>query len=284
MTGRPDAAGRINRRRLLQTGGLAVSLGAVLAACGDDDETESAPGRVGYAPPATPLPTVEKTDAVWLRTASSIEYTVLDVYARATELGALDGASQELIDRLVEDHTEHAEVLAGLTADAGGEAYECANEWYMQRTVEPLFTQITGSESGDPAPSDDAARDLLAVANAFETMTGAMYQQLCEVLTAPQLRAQVMTIGAQEARHAAAVAMTATGVPEGYISPVLFGEDLAPDETGLFKAYAIPTQFGSLAAIELVVGARNEAGTRATFVIETPSDNSLIYDGMTCEA
>jgi hypothetical protein len=73
-------------------------------------------------------------------------------------------------------------------------------------------------------------------------------------------------------------------VPEGYISPVLFGEDLVPDETGLFKAYAIPSQFGALAAIQLVVGARNEAGTRATFTVETPSDNSLIYEDMTCEA
>jgi hypothetical protein len=94
----------------------------------------------------------------------------------------------------------------------------------------------------------------------------------------------VMKIGAEEVRQAAAVAMLATGVPEGYISPVLFGEDLVPDESGLFKAYAIPTQFGSLAAIELVIGARNEAGTRATFTLETPADNSLIYEGMTCEA
>ena len=122
------------------------------------------------------------------------------------------------------------------------------------------------------------------MSNAFESLAAAMYQQMCEVLTEPELRAEVMTIGAEEARQAAAVAMLATGVPDGYISPVLFGEDLVPDETGLFAAYAIPTQFGSLAAIELVVGARNEAGTRATFTLETPSDNSLIYEGMTCEA
>ena len=137
----------MNRRRLLQTGGLTVSLGAVLAACGGDDDTESAPGRVGYAPPATPLPTVEKTDAVWLRTASSIEYTVLDVYARTTEMGALDATAQALIDRFVEDHTEHAELLAGLTVEAGGEPYECANAWYIDRTVDPIFTQITGSDA-----------------------------------------------------------------------------------------------------------------------------------------
>jgi rubrerythrin len=275
---------RMNRRRLLQTGGLTVAAGAVLAACGGDDETESAPGRVGYAPPATPLPTVEKTDAVWLRTASSIKHTVLEVYARTTEMGALDATAQALIDRFAEDHAEHAEALAELTVDAGGQPYECANAWYMERSVTPIFTQITGSEAENIALSDDPARDLLTVSNAFESLAAAMYQQMCEVLTVPELRAEVMRIGAEEARQAAAVAMLATGVPDGYISPVLFGEDLVPDETGLFAAYAIPTQFGALAAIELVVGARNAAGTRATFTLETPSDNSLIYEDMTCEA
>jgi Ferritin-like domain len=275
----PDA--RLTRRRLLQAGGLAASVGVLLAACGKDEEAE--PGRVGYAPPATPLPTVEKNDAVWLRTAMSLEYTTLEVYRRTTELGALDTSAQELIDRFTEDHTEHADVLAGLTEQAGGEPYECANAWYMERTVEPIFTQITGDESQGIAASDDAARDLLALANAWESLIGAMYQQMCEVLAAPELRGDVMAIGVQEARHAAAVAMTATGVPEGYVSPVLFGEDLTPDETGLFKAYAIPSRFGSLAAIELVIGARSEAGTRETFTLETPADNSLIYEGMTCE-
>lgn len=283
MTGLPEPGIIVSRRRLLRTGGLAVSFGALLAACGDDD-AEGGPGRVGYAPPATPLPTVEKNDAVWLRTATSIEYTVLDVYARTTEMGDLDATAQALIDRFSEDHTEHAEALTALTAEAGGEPYECANAWYIERTVEPIFTQIAGSEADGIAPSDDPARDLLAVSNAFESMIGAMYQQMCEVLTVPELRSDVMRIGAEDARQAAAVAMLATGVPEGYISPVLFGEDLVPDETGLFKAYAIPSQFGALAAIQLVVGARNEAGTRATFTVETPSDNSLIYEDMTCEA
>jgi rubrerythrin len=271
----------LSRRRLLQVGGLGASLGVLLAACGDDD-TESGPGRVGYAPPATPLPDVETNDVVWLRTASSIEYTVLDVYQRATEMGALDAGAQALIDRFVADHTEHVATLAELIVDAGGEPYECANAWYLERTVTPIFDQITGSGSGDPEPSDDPARDLLAVANAFESMTGAMYQQMVEVLRDLELRREVMAIAAHEARHAAAVAMAATGVPEGYVSPVLFGEDLTPDETGLFKAYAIPGSFGSLAATELVVGARSAAGTRRTFVLETPAANSLIYEGMRC--
>jgi rubrerythrin len=271
---------RFSRRRLLRAGGL-LSIGALVSACGDEEE--AAPGRVGYAPAATPLPTVEKNDIVWLRTATSMEYTALEVYRRVTEIGGLDARAQELIDRLVEDHTEHADVMAGLTTDAGGEPYECPNAWYMERTVEPIFIPITGDEAEGIAESDDPARDLLAVTNAWESMTGAMYQQMVEMLMAPELRREAMAIGVQEARHAAAVAMLATGVPEGYVSPVLFGEELAPDETGLFKAYAIPSRFGSLAAIELVIGARSEAGTRETVAVETPADNSLIYEDMVCE-
>jgi hypothetical protein len=274
----PDT--RLSRRRLLHAGGLAASVGVLLAACGEDEE--AAPGRVGYAPPATPLPTVEKTDAVWLRTAMSLEYTTLDVYRRMTEMGALDADAQALVDRFVEDHTAHIDVLGPLIADAGGEPYECANTWYVERTVDPIFTQITGDESEDIAPSDDPARDLMTLSNGWESMMGAMYQQMVEVLTKPQLRGDVMAIGVEEARQAAAMAMLATGTPEGYVSPVLFGEAPTPDETGLFKAFAIPTRFGSLAAIEVVVGARSAAGTRAPFTLETPADNSLIYEGMTC--
>lgn len=276
-----DLEARLSRRRLLQAGGLAASVGVLLAACGDDDEAE--PGRVGYAPAATPLPTVEKTDAVWLRTAMSLEYTTLDVYQRSTDMGVLDADAQALIDRFVEDHTAHIEVLGPLIAAAGGEPYECANAWYIDRTVDPIFTQITGDESKDIAPSDDPARDLMTVSNGWESMMGATYQQMVEVLTEPALRGDVMAIGVEEARQAAAMAMLATGTPEGYVSPVLLiGEEPTPDETGLLRAYAIPTRFGSLAAIELVVGARTAAGTRVPFTLETPADNSLIYEGMTC--
>jgi Ferritin-like domain len=275
----PDA--RLSRRRLLQAGGLAASVGVLLAACGKDEEAE--PGRVGYAPPATPLPTVVIDDAVWLRTAMSLEYTTLEVYQRMTEMGALDADAQALVDRFVDDHTAHIDVVGGLIADAGGEPYECANAWYVERTVDPIFTQISGDEAEDITPSDDPARDLLTVANGWESMMGAMYQQMVEVLTKPELRREVMKIGVEEARQAAAVAMLATGTPEGYVSPALFGEDLTADENGLFKSYAIPSRFGSLAALDIVIGARSAAGTRETFTLETPADNSLIYEGMTCQ-
>ena len=70
-------------------------------------------------------------------------------------------------------------------------------------------------------------------------------------------------LGAQDARHAATVAIVATGAPEGYANPALLGEDLVIEEGALTPIWAIPTQFGSLAAIPITVGAPNEAGTRS---------------------
>ena len=88
-----DEPRRLDRRRLLQSGGLTVALGALVAACGGDDSAEEgAPGRVGYAPPATPLPTVETNDIVYLRTATSIEQTLVETYQRIAGAGALLGA------------------------------------------------------------------------------------------------------------------------------------------------------------------------------------------------
>ncbi len=278
----PVPGSGVGRRQLLQTGGLTVTLGALLAACGESAEGE--PGRVGYAPPVTPLPSVELNNAVYLRTATSIEYTLIDVYGTIVESGALDSADQEMVERLIDDHRAAAETTSELTREAGGEPYDCANVWYMERTIDPIIDAIEGDEELDIPPSDEPARDWLVLVNGLESMASAMYQQFVETLTEPELRAEVMVLGAQDGRHAAAVAIVATGAPEGYANPELLGEELVIEEGALTPIWAIPTQFGSLAPILITVGAPNEAGTRFSTNLETPADNSFIYDGMTCSA
>ena len=83
---------------------------------------------------------------------------------------------------------------------------------------------------------------------------------------------------------AAAVAILSTGAPEGYVSPVLLGEEVTPDESGLSPLFAVPTQYGSLAAIPITIGALDENGIRETFSVETPAANSFVYEGETCDA
>ena len=278
----PEPRPRVGRRQLLQTGGLAVSLAAVLAACGKSSTAE--PGRVGFAPTPSDLPRQNIDDGVRLRTASSIEYMIMDVYATITESGALEAADQELVDRLVQDHQAAADTLAQLTTQFGAEPYECANAWYMDRVVPPIFENINGDEAKDIPPSDDPARDMLATVNAWETVDGAMYQGMVEQMASAELRSEIMKLGAMAGRHAAVSAIHATGAPQGYFDPVLIGGEAPAAQEGLLPLFAIPTEFGSLAPTQLVIGAASSAGTRFTLPIDTPADNSYVYTDQTCPA
>ena len=97
-----DAAprSRIGRRQLLKSGGLAASLAAVLAACGTSTKARARAGSGSpRRRPTSPSETID--DGVRLRTATSIEYTIIDVYATITKSGALQAADQALVDRLV---------------------------------------------------------------------------------------------------------------------------------------------------------------------------------------
>ena len=282
MTEVHDQTSRLGRRELLVAGGATVSLGALLAACGGSTAAE--PGRVGYAPVPTPLPTETIDDTVYLRTAQSIEQTIVDVYGTITDSGALTGAAADLLTRLVEDHTATATEVGDLAASAGGEPYDCANSWYLSRVVPQIFERITGNEAEGIEPTDDQARDMLAIMDAMESMAGAMYQGLVEKLGDQQLRAEVVRLAARSVRHSAAVAIASSGAPEGYVSPVVVGEEVEPNEAGVIPLYAIPAQFGTLSPYQLIIGPANSAGTRFTLAVETPADNSFIYANETCDA
>jgi hypothetical protein len=43
-------------------------------------------------------------------------------------------------------------------------------------------------------------------------------------------------------------------------------------------AYALPSRFGTLAGVPLVVGAADEVGQRRAFSLDTPSLNTFVYD------
>ena len=263
-------------------GGATVSLGAVLAACGGSSAAEGEPGRVGYAPVPTALPTEVIDDSVYLRTAQSIEKTIVDVYGTILDSGALSGSAAALVTRLVEEHDAAAAAVGDLVTEAGGEPYECANTWYMERIVPQIWEHIDGDEDAGIPPSDDPARDMLAVMDGMESMATSMYQGMVQRLSVPELRGQVVQLGARTARHSAAVAIESTGRPNGYISPAVLGEEVAPNEAGLIPLYAVPAQFGTLNAYQLTIGAPSSAGTRFTLPLETPADNSYVYTGETC--
>jgi hypothetical protein len=266
----------LDRRRLLRNGGIALSLGAIVAACGDDRGGSDDPGRVGNVDPAPTLPEGQVDDVVLLRTAQSLEYVALDVYEIAASLGVLEGATAEAVDRFVQDHTEHAARLGELIVEAGGEEFRCANPWITERLVAPLVEAISGS--------DDALRDVLNTAYALETLAARTYQAIVGSLSEPTLRKEAMLIGADENRHAATLAIAVTGAPEAYVSPALTGGEVVPDEEGFPIPYAITARFGQLGGVELVAGDVDEEGARFAVTLQTPAENTFVYGYYSCDA
>ena len=137
------------RRDVFRIGGLTIGLGALVAACGEYRGGDSAPGRVGNAPIVTDLPEYQVDDAVLLRTASSLEYTTIDVYETLRDLGGLIPEDLvPLVDRLIDDHRATADKMTELTKLVGGEPWTCTNPWLMDRLVQPTLESIQANIVG----------------------------------------------------------------------------------------------------------------------------------------
>jgi rubrerythrin len=267
-------AHRLGRRQLLRDSGLVVSLGALVAACGENRSGGTDPGRVGNAPGVDPLPDVTVDDVVLLRTAQSLEHTALDVYGRLRELDVLSPAQDTVFQRLVDDHTGHSVAVGGWITDAGGEEFACANPWLADRAIEPILEALD--------ETDDALRDVLNIAHAIENLAASSYQSLVGSITDPELRMMMMQVGADENRHAAVLAMEITGTPDGYVDPALIGGTAPAEDSEFPAAYAVPSVFGSVAATELVVGSPDAEGRRLTINLQTPAANSFVYPDLSC--
>ena len=91
-----------------------------------------------------------------------------------------------------------------------------------------------------------------------------------------------MVFGATGARHAAAVAIVATGAPEATSTRSWSARRWCPTRPASSRSTPSRRRSASLAAIPITIGAPNKAGTRATINLETPAANSFVYEGETC--
>lgn len=268
-----------SRRQVLKIGGASLSLAALVAACGNGREGINEAGRVGNAPDIEPLPDYPVDDVVLLRTASSLEHTAVAVYETALGLdGAIPSALTSTVERLIEDHERIAERMQELTVEAGGEAWTCPNTWFMDRLVGPLVEAVQAHD--DP---DLVTADILTIAAAVESFATASHQELVSATSIVDARVAHAEAAALEARHAATLAI-AIGGADAYLSPALVGEDVAPDENGQIRQFAVPNTFGSTAQIEIKAGPADVNGVRESFILQTPADNSFVYNELSCSA
>ena len=147
------------RRDAIKIGGVTLTLGAFLAACGENVGGSEEPGRVGNAPEVETLPDLPVDDAVLLRTASSLEYTAIAVLETVLDLeGVVPDDLVPFVERLIEDHQSIADVMVELTTAAGGEPWECPNDWFMDRLVAPLVVAIQAPIVGVIQSDESAGR------------------------------------------------------------------------------------------------------------------------------
>jgi hypothetical protein len=317
------------RRDALKIGGLTVSLGALIAACGENRTGDDAPGRVGEAPAVTAPIEYAVDDAALLRTASSLELTAVEVYEAALGLeGAIPAELVPAVERLIEDHRATAEVMADLTGEAGGEAWTCSNPWFMDRLVGPVLEAIQSDvvgivladtsmvkvlgeelpigdvvttsrgditllgEADGLAEGDelrfsrlegDVSADVLAFATGLEDLAAAAHQELASATGLANARIAHVEASALESRHAAFLAI-AVGGADGYVSPLLAGEtEVPPDERGQFRQFAIGSAFGQTAQIEIKAGPGDSNNVRTSYLLQTPANNSFIYNELSCD-
>jgi ferritin-like protein len=302
------------RRDVLRIGSFTVATAAVISACGEHVRGEV--GRVGAVPTTVKLPDAVVTNIALLRTASSLEHSAIKVYGQVIgNSDLLDPKLDDVAKLFMEDHIGHAALWEDLTKQAGGTPWICGNPKFDDVIINPILKRITvGAEATATAKavasSDDPRRDVLNFAHGLESLAGATYQALVASLTDPSLRADAMSVGAREARHAALLALTINpdrpgglvnfadavsaepASPPTTVAPTTTVQNIANPVGGAAPApeappteiptvTAIPSQFGGLGPIQIVVGKGDENGTRLKINLETPSLNSLIFEYMT---
>lgn len=297
----------MSRRGILRAGGMTIAFGALMAAC-VADVTDKKPGRVGEAPSPTALPEAVVNDGVLFRTATSMHYSFIDAFGIATKLGQLKPDQAALVEAFTAAHRDAIKSMQEQSKAAGAKPWTCANPRFDRVVLGPIRDRFTGrakigNEEVDVAKSDNPNRDAMALIYAIENLATAMHQSLVPQFSKPEYRADSMFLGQAAARRSAVVAISIN--PENLVNKAALRNanlDLATTTTAaattttqnIAKAagvtattvaavtdpqqyYAIPSQFGTLSAVQLAVGAPS-SGTQFTINIETPSLNSFIYD------
>lgn len=306
------AATPVSRRGILRAGGLTAAVSVILAACSHID-TDKLPARVGDAPAPPKLPDGVVTDGVLFRTATSIHFSIINAHGISKKLGKLTPDQTAVIDAYIKANQAAIAELQKQSTAAGSQPWTCSNPRFDRVILTPLRDHMVGrkkqgSEENDVLPTDDPNRDCMAMAHAMETLAAAMHQSLVPQFSQPNYRAAAMVQGQTAARRAAALALfinpeltilpdnvaaanvdtptTTTAAPTTTAAQNIAtaGSEVttttAKSTFEFQKYYAVPSQFGTLSAVQLSLGVVS-SGTQFTQNIETPSLNSFIYDYQT---
>jgi hypothetical protein len=208
-------------RRVFLAGGATLAAGAVLAACGSgSDEQIPVTGQRPTVPdsPTTTAPGSPEENIVLLKTGQSIELLAVDAYQAALDSDLVTTAAiAQAAELFQQQHREHGELLGDTLRSLGATEVTEPNQYLFENVVQPGLEAVTDETS------------VVELALALETLAAATYVKQTGILTTPELRSTVMSIGGVEARHVAVLngVLGLTQVPTPFFRTGSAAPDLA---------------------------------------------------------
>jgi hypothetical protein len=157
-------------------------------------------------------------------------------------------------------HETNMSVLAPLVTARGGQVVNEPNAKLMTAYGENALNLVEEGKT---------AGDVLNLTLGLESLVAATYQYFVSLTNEAALRADMMRLGAASSRRAAVAAQLIRGGTVGF-SPAI-------NEKGEELTATLPSAFGTLSAVQVVLGPVNEVGTRSPISMDTPSLNSMLY-------
>ena len=182
-------------RRAFLSGGAVLAAGGILAACSSSSDQQVAiTGSIPAAPESstTTAPGSAETDVVIASTGQSLELLAVDVYQAALDSGLLTTpAIIQTAELFQSQHAEHGDAIGAALVDLGEPEVTEPNQYVLTEVVQPGLDALTDEMS------------VVELALAVENLAASTYVKNAPVLTIPELRLAVMSIGGVEARHMA---------------------------------------------------------------------------------
>lgn len=189
-----------SRRDVLRFGGMAVTFGAVLAACSADDEPSASDPEAEADAEAEAEAEAERTEAreladadvdvSLLNTALSLEVLAVDTYQAAFDSGLIQSSPVlEAATLFQQHHREHRDALIGAVESAGAEPFLTPNPVVRAALVDPSLASISGEG------------DFLTLARDLEQASAQLHVHATTSLSTQALRSTAMSIAGVAARR-----------------------------------------------------------------------------------
>lgn len=198
-TDRSTGQNGISRRQLITMAGGTVTLGAVLAACGDDDSgsENGSTGSTGSTGSMDDNTTAQfgEGDIGIMNYALTLEYLETAFYQDVAKSGLFKGPDLETIRKFGGQEAEHVAALTAAVKGAGGKPAP------KPKTEFPL----------------ENAKQVLRLAATVENLGAAAYLGQAARIKSPEVLDAALSIHSVEGRHAAALntLLGKTPVPDG---------------------------------------------------------------------